>query len=1082
MKRITALITVLTILFSMAVPVWAADVAVSVGKSISALVNPDAANDAKANDDNMGSWYVGSKANASNALTIDLEKKYILSSVTALILNQNTYSISVSNDENFGTSTELQLSGTQWVLPAANADQAYRYVRLSFTTTSSTDVWVFDFKAYTTPENAEGAGAQIERPAEFEGEILNVSVGKPILSKVYGSGGYDSAHKVANANDDSSTTSFISTPQHETIDWITLDLQDAVVINKVVGSFTANRDYGVYVTNTAHGQTEELTDGILLEETAPGSKVFTVPEEHKTTAYRYVRLRFDICEDDNPNSDTENNMYVSDISVYKSSRDVIYNAAELKHGALTDGNTNTAVTVANNTVIDLLAPTYIHSYELFGTDKGNVTIKGSLFNTTVDNMTVIPEHTTSDEKYRFIAIESNNGEPVSLNEIKVNTFFTDVVTPWELSGTTCKTTVTNTSHKDNRTYTFTATAFDEYGSVMGVKTVTEELEAGVKKDISLDVPNADLAKRIVCTVEKNGILVSAPEIFVNGVKVAFPTGTPYTTAPTKDFEVATTKTDYVDGLELTVSNAGGMTDSDMLTFSVYDPENKLLARDAAYRTGTFKYRLAGNAAAGTYKVIIAATDAMGANYSQEHTFTKTTPTESELTTAIDAFKNAATAADFDAAYQTHYVTNGTISFSDIPEAEALLSSGIGDSFIRMKTERAKWKKNPSDTFTVEDVRDCLKAAVIENSLENGSSNASVVLTKYASVMDNVFSGEQNNAYTAEIYNPGAATFDEMINNMKIAAALSLIKNASSETIKTVLSNYDDILEVDLGEIADKNVDLLLVAKRIKDLIPETNVIPESFKDGLAEEIAQILLDNAIPDDNNNNNNNNVSTGGGGGGGGGYTGENTDVIVKEDYPLPTMKPAEDVVQPETVTFNDVSDKYWAADSIKKLATAGIISGRGDGSYDPNSQVSRAEFATMLVKAFGLVSDPEKKPEFSDCKVSDWYYPFVDAAVSNNIVSGISKTAFDPVSSIRRQDACVMSYNIMIYKNYLKFFEGKTFTDSNSVSQYAEDAVNMLSGSGVISGFEDGSFGPYEILSRAQAAVIVDKLMTLLGEEA
>ena len=76
---------------------------------------------------------------------------------------------------------------------------------------------------------------------------------------------------------------------------------------------------------------------------------------------------------------------------------------------------------------------------------------------------------------------------------------------------------------------------------------------------------------------------------------------------------------------------------------------------------------------------------------------------------------------------------------------------------------------------------------------------------------------------------------------------------------------------------------------------------------------------------------------------------------------------------------------------------------------------------------------------------------------------------------------MGYNMMVHKNYLKYFAGKTFTDSNMVPTYALDAVNMLSGSGVIGGFEDGSFKPSELLSRAQAAVIVHKLMILLGEE-
>ena len=100
--------------------------------------------------------------------------------------------------------------------------------------------------------------------------------------------------------------------------------------------------------------------------------------------------------------------------------------------------------------------------------------------------------------------------------------------------------------------------------------------------------------------------------------------------------------------------------------------------------------------------------------------------------------------------------------------------------------------------------------------------------------------------------------------------------------------------------------------------------------------------------------------------------------------------------EEMVFVDVADNFWASESIKRLAAAGIISGRGDGSFDPDSEVSRAEFITMLVNAFKLISVPDKKPEFSDCDVSDWFYPFVDAAVTNNIVKGISETEFKPAA--------------------------------------------------------------------------------------
>lgn len=1087
MKRILALITVLTILFAMAVPALADDsyVAVSVGKPIEALVGPGEGNPQYANDDSTTSRYTGNKSYTENALTIDLERKYVLDHVIVFASNAATSSVYVSNDSDFTTYVELEFDRTEsyvnyYKIPSNYAGSAYRYVRYNFTA-STRDVLVRNFQAYVTEENAGGTGPQLTVPTEFEEDLVVASLNKPILSKTHGEGTGWENHVVANAVDDDLNTKFLGIPNRNQIEWVTIDLEEAVVINKITAKFDVQKTYSVHVTNTSYGQEEEITDGIQLEETSAGSKVFKLPEEHKNTAFQYVRLRF---EGDEPNtgSDTEQNVTIYDISVYTSSRDLTYNAAAEKGGKLTDGDIETPANVANNTVIDLLAPTYISSYELFGADKDNVTIKGSLFNTTVDNMTVIPEKTTENIKYRYIAIESDSGEAVSLNEIEIFAFFTDIATPWILDENICSVTVTNTSHKDERTYTFTVTAFDEYGAVLDIKTKEETLANGETKKAELELAGLEFAKKVVCTVERDGILVSAPTIFIDGEKVEMPAGTPYEAAPSKDIESAVTKTDYFDGLKLNITgtDTNGVVDSDIITFCVYDQSGNLIISDAWFADSEFEYRLPGDAPAGEYEAKLSITDAFGNTYKNKYEFTKAVPTEDDIASAIETFRNVTTNEEFKAAYQEHYVTKGTISFSDIPEAEILLENALGDSFIKMLSARPLWKNNAGTNLTVEDIRDCIKAAVIENTLESGGEKAPVILSKYASVLDNVFDGKQNNVYTAELFKTGAQDNETLIYNMKIAAALSRIKNASSVTIADVLEEYSDILSVDLEAIEDSGVDILLVAKRLD------NTIPDSYKDGLEDEIDKILAKNKVPS----------SSGGGSSGGGGYgvkgdsskdekdpvTPEPEEPIVPETPEIPEIpKEPEETKDEEIVRFSDVADNFWAFDSIQALAGAEIISGRGDGSFDPDSEVSRAEFATMLVRAFGLISKPEEKPEFTDCRISDWFYPYIDAAISNDIVKGISATEFAPGASISRQDACVMSYNIMVCKNYLKFFTGKEFSDSDAVAAYAKDAVDMLSGSGVISGFTDGSFGPQKPLSRAQAAVIIHKLMVLLGEE-
>lgn len=107
-----------------------------------------------------------------------------------------------------------------------------------------------------------------------------------------------------------------------------------------------------------------------------------------------------------------------------------------------------------------------------------------------------------------------------------------------------------------------------------------------------------------------------------------------------------------------------------------------------------------------------------------------------------------------------------------------------------------------------------------------------------------------------------------------------------------------------------------------------------------------------------------------------------------------------------TFEDISgvNAHTNQMAIEALAARGIIDGKGGGLFDPDATMTRAEFATIVVRALGL---PLKATDnFTDVKSADWYAEYVGTAYTYGIVNGTTDTTFTPNGTITRQEAAVM----------------------------------------------------------------------------
>ena len=177
------------------------------------------------------------------------------------------------------------------------------------------------------------------------------------------------------------------------------------------------------------------------------------------------------------------------------------------------------------------------------------------------------------------------------------------------------------------------------------------------------------------------------------------------------------------------------------------------------------------------------------------------------------------------------------------------------------------------------------------------------------------------------------------------------------------------------------------------------------------------------------------------------------------------------------FNDISD-YWAADYVDFLYNADITTGYSDGSFRPNQNISRAQFAVMLYRYLKLDENQYANVSlpFADLgSIPAYAIPAVKALYAEGVITGSEKNGqlyFNPGSSLTRAQAAAMIGRTQA-KGYA--LANLTFTDSAQIPTYAAYYIRAMVGQGVINGYSDGSFKPHSNITRGQMAKILYNLM-------
>ncbi|WP_185601746.1 S-layer homology domain-containing protein [Paenibacillus sp. 598K] len=183
----------------------------------------------------------------------------------------------------------------------------------------------------------------------------------------------------------------------------------------------------------------------------------------------------------------------------------------------------------------------------------------------------------------------------------------------------------------------------------------------------------------------------------------------------------------------------------------------------------------------------------------------------------------------------------------------------------------------------------------------------------------------------------------------------------------------------------------------------------------------------------------------------------------------------VIVENKVSFNDIgSVSAWAGRQIQVMAAKGAIQGRAAGQFVPRDNVTRAEFAKMLISAMNLESNVAKH-NFSDVKAGDWFAPYVAAAADLGIINGRTATSFAPNAQITRAEMATMLARTLKITHGLESVADvdgtlASFTDAASIHATLKDGVALAASKELIIGYK-GNFMPNDNATRAEAAVMV-----------
>lgn len=158
--------------------------------------------------------------------------------------------------------------------------------------------------------------------------------------------------------------------------------------------------------------------------------------------------------------------------------------------------------------------------------------------------------------------------------------------------------------------------------------------------------------------------------------------------------------------------------------------------------------------------------------------------------------------------------------------------------------------------------------------------------------------------------------------------------------------------------------------------------------------------------------------------------------------------------------------WASSYLQNLVEQGVLKGDPDGTLNPDRDITRAEFAAMLNRAFGFHEIGTKQVSFSDVTPDSWYRNDIAIAANQGYLSGTSPSTANPVGKLTREEAVSMICRAIkidqVPTDPLKF------SDSEDFQNWSRGYINAATQKGFVNGYADGTFRPAASITRGEVA--------------
>jgi len=180
-----------------------------------------------------------------------------------------------------------------------------------------------------------------------------------------------------------------------------------------------------------------------------------------------------------------------------------------------------------------------------------------------------------------------------------------------------------------------------------------------------------------------------------------------------------------------------------------------------------------------------------------------------------------------------------------------------------------------------------------------------------------------------------------------------------------------------------------------------------------------------------------------------------------------------------TFADLTG-HWSRRDVELMANKLIVRGVSEDRFAPDQHITRAEFAALLVRALGLTE--KALDAFDDVTAADWFYGAVGAAAEAGLVTGFTDGSFRPHEKITREQMATMVARALRFAGYDAAATTSVlsrYADAGSVSTWAAPSMAEAVSEGIITGTSATTLSPKALATRAEAAVMVKRMMQVLN---